>query len=107
MLNIEDISFTEEMIKGDGDFILVSVKPHYDSRLGEEDLARKGTEIVVALTAYQLEKIAVIVSDEVTCSAFDTSGLKRVRFSDFKGHFELKRPGEHYFVSQASRFQLL
>ncbi len=103
MLQIDKLSFTDEQILNNGVFVLVEVTPALSDTTNE----RIGTDIVVALTGHQYEKITVRVTDLVTCSAFDSTSISPVLFTGFKGSFSLDADTNDWVLTAtADHFQL-
>lgn len=102
MIKIESIVLTDKMIVNDGEFILVSVSPIYES-----EKIRIGTEVIVALTGRQFSKIVVTVHENVACSPFNTLEIKKVLFDEFLGGFSKNNSGDYVFSAQAKSFKLI
>lgn len=104
MLDIKKVIFSDEQLLTGGIFLLVDMIPALDDATSE----RIGTDIVVALTGQQYERIIVRVPYPVTCSAFESVSVQQVEFTDFRGHFEWQEGQKEWVLSAtAEQFQVV
>lgn len=108
MIKIAEIQFNAEMILSDGKFVLVEMFPHYEEATTKAERIRTGTEVIVALTSHRLEKITVIVNDNIACGPLNELELAQVYFEDFKGNFTYNEELEDYlFAATASKLVIV
>ncbi|MBP1040132.1 hypothetical protein I6N95_03815 [Vagococcus sp. BWB3-3] len=105
MLTVQDITFTDDMILNGGKFILVKLVPTYQVDDNETE-QRVGTTATVALTGHQLEKIDVLIDEQLSCASFNELELPEVYFIAFKGGFSFEE-GEHVFHATADHLQVI